>query len=122
MRRDKRRNIKEELNKAMARWWGRKGAIKSIIAKATDAQKQEILEDAALLARLDSKLRRDEMRTALNDLNASIYHKIQVMHRWEGRYLPIRCRAEIMSLLESASEAQKRRIANNTIRPFSATS
>ena len=104
-----RSNIKEELNKAIARWWGRKRAINSIIAKASDAQKKESLEDAELLARLDNKLRRDEMRTILNNMGASIYDKIQVMHKWGGRYLP-----EMMSDLESASKTEKRKIANNT--------
>lgn len=101
--------IKEQLNQAMARWWGRKRAIFTIIASATDAQKQYLLEDAALLARLDSKLHRHEMRTVLDKLNAPIYDKIKVMHKWEGRYLP-----EMMSLLERASQAQKQKIANDT--------
>lgn len=101
--------IKEQLNKAMARWWRRKRAIFSVIANATDTQKQYLLEDAALLARLDSKLRRNEMRAVLDNLNASIYNKIKVMHRWEGRYLP-----EIMGLLERGSEAHKQQIANDT--------
>lgn len=109
MPQDKSSSIKEQLDIAMARWWARKRAIRSIIANATDAQKQEVLEDRELLARLDDKFRRNEMRTVLDSLNASIYDKIKVMHRWEGRYLP-----EIMILLERASEAQKRRIANNT--------
>ena len=106
---DENQKIKKRLNKALSRWWGRKRAIRSIIANATNAQKQEILRDADLVNRLSGKLSRFDMRAVLNNLNASIYDKVKVMHSWEGRHLP-----EIMNLIEKATDSEKRQIANNT--------
>ncbi len=61
-------NIKLSLHKAFARWFRRKATIKSIIAQATDNEKQEIIADYELVKRLSSYLSHSEMQQVLSHL------------------------------------------------------
>lgn len=93
----------------MSRWLWRTAAIKSIIAEASLAEKQEIRADADLMARLDSKLRHDDMLTVFNNLNVPLVDKLNMMLGWTGYA------QEVVSLIEKADEAEKEEITNHTV-------
>lgn len=101
--------LKQRLKVAMDGWGTDEATIMSLTVSASDAEKQEILKDAALMKRLAGELSRADMLQVLNNLNAPLVDKLNAaMDGWGADV------EAILNLAENATEAEKRAIGNNT--------
>jgi hypothetical protein len=99
---DENKSIKERLNEAMDGWGTDEASIMSLTAKASDAEKQEILNDAGLVNRLSGELSRSDMLKVLSNLNAPLKQRLNVtMDGWGTD------KAAIRELLTNAAEADR---------------
>ncbi|MEQ9667841.1 eCIS core domain-containing protein [Coleofasciculus sp. G2-EDA-02] len=97
--------LRDKLNAAMDGWGVDAEAIKTLTQAASDAEKQGILNDAALVSRLSSELSRADMLVILGNLNAPLKNKLRVaMSGWGADTQAIR------TLINNADVAQKQAV------------
>ncbi|MEQ9359901.1 eCIS core domain-containing protein [Coleofasciculus chthonoplastes] len=100
--------IKDKLNAAMKGWGADAEAIKALTKGASDAEKQGILNDTALVARLSSELSRAEMLVILGNLNAPIKDKLNAAMKGWGADAEA-----IKTLTKGASDTDKQAVLND---------
>jgi negative regulator of sigma E activity len=102
--------VKDKLNAAMDGWGVDAEAIKALTKGASDAQKQAVLNDAALGSRLSSELSRADMLTVLGNLNAPVKDKLNaVMDGWGTDEQAIR------ELMVNATGAERNKALSDTV-------
>ena len=100
--------LKQRLAIAVSGWRADLPVILNLTANAPLVERQEVLDDVDLIARLDSKLRHHDMLTVLNNLKGSLVDKLNLMVKWGGYA------QAVVSLIQTANEAEKEEIANHT--------
>ena len=101
--------LAKRLNVAMDGWGTDEDTIMSLTAAASDAEKQAILNDKALVNRLAGELNQSEMLQVLENLNAPLDQRLNVaMDGWGTD------EEAIYKITKNATDAQKRAIGDNT--------
>ncbi|MGB1251836.1 MAG: hypothetical protein ACPG8W_14550 [Candidatus Promineifilaceae bacterium] len=99
------KNIKERLREAMGGWGTDEASIMEITSNATDAEKLEVLNDAALVQELQSELSRADMLAVLANLDASLTQRLNTaIDGWGADS------QTILALTANASDAEKQAI------------
>jgi hypothetical protein len=84
-------------------------AVDAIVAGATEAQRREILENTALVARLGGKVSRVEMRSLLSRLGASLADQLKLALDGGEADAP-----GTLLLIETADQAERELVRENT--------
>lgn len=102
------RDIRDGLNDAMEGWGTDEDAIFSLTRNASPAEKQAVLDDVDVMARLDSELGRADMLQVLANLDAPVERRLQAAMAGMGTD-----EQTLFDLTLNASPAEKQRILDD---------